>query len=202
PFVYPHNYGVNFGSWLAWDPVTGRGGDGMFFPNARLNANSVADGLSNTLCISEVKAYTPYSRNGTSAFTTTPPATVADVISFINGLPDKKMGGAVNDNTGHTEWPDGRVHHSGFTTVLPPNTKVMVTHSGLSLDADGNSRQEGNSATAPTYAAITSRSHHSGGIVNCGLMDGSVRTVTGNIAQANWRAAGTRAGGEVLGLDH
>jgi len=28
PFVYPQNYGFNFGSWLAYDPVSGQRGDG------------------------------------------------------------------------------------------------------------------------------------------------------------------------------
>lgn len=26
--------------------------------------------------------------------------------------------------TGHTEWPDGRVHHTGFTATMTPNTYV------------------------------------------------------------------------------
>ena len=52
---------------------------------------------------------------------------------------------------------------------------------------------------APTYAAITARSYHAGGIVNVALMDGSVRNVSKSISPAVWRALGTRAGGEVVG---
>jgi prepilin-type processing-associated H-X9-DG protein len=158
-------------------------------------------GMSNTLMVAEVKAFTPYSRNVTSAPSATPPTTPEEVAALVVAAPDKKMGATTNDCTGHTEWPDGAVHHAGFTTTLTPNTKVTVVHAGITHDADFNSRREGSSATLPTYASITSRSYHSGGVVNVGLMDGSVRTVSGNISLATWRALGTRAGGEVLGPD-
>lgn len=200
PSSYPLNYGFNFGTWFVYDPVTGRGGDGVFHPNARHSPAAIIDGLSNTLMIAEVKTFTPYSRNMTpAAVPTTPPATAAEVAALVLAAPDKKMGPAVNDCTGHTEWPDGAVHHTGFTTTLTPNTRVLVTVNGKEHDADFNSRREGSSATLPTYAAITSRSYHSGGMVNVALMDGSVRSVAPGISQAIWRALGTRHGNEVIG---
>jgi prepilin-type N-terminal cleavage/methylation domain-containing protein len=198
PYVYPHTYGFNFGTWFVYDPVTGKGGDGMFHPNAKHTPGSIVDGLSNTLMLAEVKAYTPYARNMSSAPAVTPPATAAEVSALISAAPDKKMGPSTNDNTGHTEWPDGRVHHSGFTTTMAPNTKVIVSYNGANFDADFNSRQEGSSATVGTYAAITSRSYHSGGIVSVALMDGSVRPISKTIDLLTWRAMGTRTGGEVF----
>jgi prepilin-type N-terminal cleavage/methylation domain-containing protein len=63
PFVFPHNYGFNFGTWFVYDPASGTGGDGAFFPNARLKMGQVSDGASKTLCAAEVKAFTPYVRN-------------------------------------------------------------------------------------------------------------------------------------------
>src|SRR5688572_10098282 len=54
PYVYPQNYGFNFGTWLIWNPATGQGGDGPFHPNARYGPTAVTDGLSNTLMASEV----------------------------------------------------------------------------------------------------------------------------------------------------
>jgi prepilin-type N-terminal cleavage/methylation domain-containing protein len=198
PFVYPQNYGFNMGSWQVWNPVTGQGGDGAFFPNAKVTPVGILDGTSNTLMIAEVKAFTPYSRNITTAPSPTPPATAADVATLVVAAPDKKIGPNLQDNTGHTEWPDGRVHHSGFTTVLTPNTKVMATIGGILYDADYNSRQEGSSATLSTCAAVTARSYHTG-IVNVALMDGSVRTVRDTITLTTWRSLGTRQGGEVLG---
>ena len=197
PHSYPVTYGFNFGTWFVYDPVTGRGGDGAFHPNARHGPEAFTDGMSNTLMAAEVKAFTPYARNGGSP-PGSPPATAAEVAALILGTPEKKMGQAVNDCTGHTEWPDGAVHHTGFTTLLPPNTRVPVTYAGKEHDADYNSRREGSSATQPTYAAITARSYHAGGVVNVVMMDGSVRSVPRTIRQDTWRALGTRDGGEVV----
>ena len=56
------------------------------------------------------------------------------------------------------------------------------------------------SSVGDTYAAITARSFHSGG-VNVLLMDGSVRFVRNTIALATWRAMGTRDTGEVVTID-
>jgi prepilin-type N-terminal cleavage/methylation domain-containing protein/prepilin-type processing-associated H-X9-DG protein len=202
--TYPLNYGFCFGSWNVWNPATGRGGDGVFHPNGKNTPGRISDGLSNTLMVSEVKMFTPYSRNNTAAQPTTPPLDLAGSLAFvqsqITAATDKKMGPTRNDSTGHTEWPDGRVHHTGFTTTLPPNTVVNVTHNGVAYDADVNTMQEGRSATIPTNAAITARSFHSG-LVNVGMMDGSVRSIRNSIDLATWRALGTKAGGEVLTLE-
>jgi hypothetical protein len=169
----------------------------MFHPNAKYRPGAALDGLSNTLCASEVKAFTPYVRN-TADPGPTPPSSPASIAAYAIGG-QNKLGPTINDCTGHTEWPDGRVHHSGFTTTFAPNSVVPFVVGGTTFDIDYNSRQEGNSATLPTYAAITSRSYHSGGLVNILLMDSSVRSVTKSIAPATWRALGTRMGGEVVG---
>jgi len=111
---------------------------------------------------------------------------------------DKKLSGTDSTkNTGHTEWCDGRVHHEGITTTLTPNTFVAYDDAGTILDVDYNSWQEGRLGGGPTYAAITSRSHHTGG-VHTALADGSVRFVSENIDLFLWRGLGTRAGGEVV----
>jgi len=194
-FVYPHTYGFNCGTWFVYDPATGGGGDGAFAPNARLQPSAFTDGLSNTLCIAEVKAFTPYVRN-----TTEPAATVPSDPAQISGLAaggDAKLGPATNDCTGHTEWPDGRVHHTGFTTVFTPNTLVPHTAGGRLHDIDYNSRQEGTSTTAKTFASITSRSYHPEA-VNVAMMDGSTRSIASTIDTSVWRSLGSRAGGEVV----
>jgi prepilin-type N-terminal cleavage/methylation domain-containing protein/prepilin-type processing-associated H-X9-DG protein len=195
PYTQPQNYGFNFGTWLVWDPATGQGGDGVFFVNSRLTTVNISDGASHTLAAAEVKTFTPYVRN-----TADPGASVPDSVSAIATLVSGgqfKLGPALNQNTGHTEWCDGRVHHSGITTVFAPNTNVRYTHTdGQSYDIDYNSRQEGHSLTQRTYAAITARSRHPG-TVNILLMDGSCRSCDNNIELAVWRALGTRAGGEV-----
>jgi prepilin-type processing-associated H-X9-DG protein len=194
PYIMPLNYTFNFGTWLVHNPATQQGGDGALFVNSRLSPASFIDGLSNTLCASEARAFTPYIRN-TSDPGSVPPTSPAAFQGMGGQL---KLGPSMNDNTGHTEWCDGRVHHSGFTTVFTPNTKVPYDSGGKTYDIDFNSRQEGQLLTQPTYAAITARSYHSGGIVNAAMMDGSVRTISKTISQATWRALGTRDGGEAV----
>ncbi len=197
PYVYPQTYGFNLGTWLVYEPASGRGGDGAFFVNSRTRPASFLDGLSNTLAAAEVKAFTSYFRN-TNDPGPTVPSSPAAIAGFASGA-QFKLGPSTNDNTGHTEWADGRVHHSGITTVFAPNTFIPYVHTdGRTYDVDYNSQQEGRSATQPTYAAITARSYHAG-IVNVLLMDGAVRAVGETVELRVWRALGTRQGGEVLG---
>ena len=192
--VYPQNYGFNFGTWLVLDPVSGLQGDGMFFVNSRTGFNDVRDGSSNTLFIADVKAFTSYIRNTVDPGQVPP----TDPNAFAGYSGEFKLGPETNSNTGHTEWCDGRVHHSGFTTVFPPNTFVPYEHNGITYDIDFNSMKEGGSATQPTYAAITSRSYHNGNIVNVANVDGSTKSVAGQIDMSIWRAIGTIKGREVV----
>ena len=192
--THPQNYGFNFGSWLVYDPVSGEAGDGMFYVNGEVRFASVSDGTSNTLCTAEVKAFTSYIRN------TQDPGTVApnDPNALMGFTGELKLGNGIHANTGHTEWCDGRVHHSGVTTVFAPNTFVPYEYNGEIYDIDFNSEKEGNSTTKRTYAAITSRSYHAGDTVNVSLMDGSTRSVSSSIDLNVWRGIGTVAGGEVV----
>jgi len=199
PYIYPLNYVFNFGSWKVYDPTNGRGGDGAFFVNSRTTPSSFYDGMSQTLAVSEVKTFTSYFRNSPTNPGPTPPTQTNALAVWAPGS-QFKLGQGLNDNTGHTEWCDGRVHHSGFTTVFGPNTKVNYLHTdGKTYDVDYNSRQEGNSATLPTYAAITSRSYHTG-IVNSCLLDGSVRSISNSVDLSIWKAMGTRNGSELFEL--
>lgn len=189
----PVTYGFNMGTWLIWDPATGQGGDGVFWMNSSTNAASIRDGLSSTLAASEVKSFTSYFRNSNDPGAT-PPASPATLASLTAGVTASnfKLGPNTNDNTGHTEWCDGRVHHEGITTVFRPNMPVLYTHTdGRTYDIDYNSRQEGSSTTARTYAAITSRSQHSGTVTSL-LLDGAARSISDRIDLSIWRALGTR----------
>ncbi|MBL8892411.1 MAG: DUF1559 domain-containing protein [Planctomycetaceae bacterium] len=192
--LYPTTYGFNFGSWLIYNPATGAIGDGMFHPNAKLRPSNILDGASNTLMAADVKARQFYGRNeplvgGTSIPAPDPAAVAARLpASFAWCRPN-----------GHTEWPDGRVHHEGFTTGLAPNGRLILNSASnqcpASSDIDYTSRQEATSTTEATYAVITSRSYHSGS-VNVVLMDGSTHSVANEIDLITWRALGTRIGGE------
>ena len=200
-FTQPHTYGFNMGTWFSWDPATGQGSDGIFWMNSGTNSASIRDGLSSTLAAAELKAFTSYFRNSNDPGAAAPSSTSV-IAGFTGGVTASnfKLGPNTNDNTGHTEWCDGRIHHEGFTTVFRPNTIVNYLHTdGRTYDVDYNSRQEGSSTTARTYAAITSRSYHAG-TVNALMMDGASRSISQNIDLGVWRALGTRirAAGESL----
>ena len=189
PRLYSTNYGFNLGTYFVYDPRTGQGGRGISYPNSALGWSSVTDGTANTLLAAEVKAWQPYRRNG-GPTTTNAPETAEEATAVTASAAEFK-------DTGHTEWPDGRVHHTGFTTCLVPNSRVPCSWSGVEYDCDYNSWQEGRNGAAgnPTYAIVTSRSHHPGGI-NAALVDGSCRFVSQTITLPAWRALGTRDGGE------
>ncbi|WP_299464518.1 DUF1559 domain-containing protein [uncultured Gimesia sp.] len=192
PEHYPVNYGYNGGTWRVFTNSSLSGGDGAFYPNSKTKPRDFTDGMSNTLCFAEVKAFTAYNRDGDSG-TSSIPGFASSVESLIGG------GGSNKGNSGHTEWVDGRVHQTGFTTTLPPNTKVAVPGANGAIDAgDYTSCREAQSCSGPTYAAVTARSYHIG-VVHALLMDGAVRSLSENIDLNTYRALGTRSGGEVIG---
>jgi len=187
---YPHNYGVNMGPWMIYNPVNNSGGPGAFYPNAHLSPASFSKGLSNTLLAAEVKAYTPYLRD--AGIASVPPIpTDPGAIAAFGGT--AKMGPNLSNNTGHTEWGEGTAQQTGVTTTFRPNTVVPFVSGGQTYDIDFNNMTEGGSTTAPTFAAITSRSYHSG-LVNVAVMDGSVHTVADAIDLNLWQSLSKRDG--------
>jgi hypothetical protein len=190
PIHYPLSYGYNGGTWMVWNVQNRQTGNGAFAPNSRFSPRDFIDGTSNTLGFSEVKAFTPYNRDGETG-TATVPLLPFEVESLIGS------GGSNKADSGHTEWVDGRVHQTGFTTTLSPNSRVAVP-GGVNQEGDYNSCREDSSCGSPTYAAVTSRSWHES-IVNSLLMDGSVRSVSENIDLDTWRNLGQRNDGNVLG---
>ncbi len=186
PEHYPLNYSANLGTWFVFNPQNREGGRGSFQPYTPLALSSIIDGLSNTLCFAEVKAYNAYYRNAANASLTQPMPVPAGVCS---------LGGEFKTNSGHTEWVDGRAHQTGFTATYTPNTKVICNVGGVNYDVDWNNQQEGKSTTVPTFAAVTSRSFHPGGVMTV-FMDGSVHYIPQTIDLPTWHALATRDGGE------
>jgi prepilin-type N-terminal cleavage/methylation domain-containing protein len=188
---YPLNYSFNEGTWFIYDPVTGNIGDGAFHPNRAFRPQDMTDGMSNTLCAAENKAFQPnlWDTMNPSMLGVAPPANPAAAAAYYGGT---------FDSNGHTEWVEGDVHECGFTTTFTPNTVVPYTNAGQSYDIDVTSMRDGESLTVPTYAAVTARSFHEG-MVQALLMDGSARAISDNIDLGVWRSLGTRAGGEVIG---
>ena len=189
---YPLNYSFNEGTWFIYDPVSDTAGDGAFAPNHSYKIANMSDGTSKTLAIAECKAYQPnlWDSNTPTTLNVAPPATAAALASYLGGT---------FDFNGHTEWVEGDVHETGFTTTFTPNTNVAYTNGGVTYSVDLTSSRDGESTTAPTYAAVTARSYHPG-VVLTAMLDGSVNAVADDIDLVVWRAAGTKAGGEALSL--
>jgi len=188
---YPSNYAFNTGTWFIYDPVSKKYGDGAFAPNQAFRLSKISDGMSKTIGMSETKAYQAnvWDTGKPNTLGVAPPATPADAQTYAGGT---------FDFNGHTEWVEGDVHETGFTTTFTPNTIVPYTANGQTQDIDLISMRDGESITAPTYAATTARSYHPGG-VNVMLLDSSIQYVSDEIGLPIWRAYGTRGGNESAG---
>jgi prepilin-type N-terminal cleavage/methylation domain-containing protein len=196
PSTFPPNYLVNMGPWRIYDPVDNSPGQGSFHPNSGFPAAKFVDGLSRTLMMSEGRMWTSLFKAALSP--TPPPSMPADVPSLCAlGDPSKVgMGPLRENNTGHTEWVDGKAFETGFTTTFTPNTPVSCNVSGAAYDVDLVTSREASTLTVTVNAALTARSYHPG-IVNAAMMDGSVRSVSEGIDLLLWQALSTRGGGEI-----
>jgi prepilin-type N-terminal cleavage/methylation domain-containing protein/prepilin-type processing-associated H-X9-DG protein len=190
------NYGVNLGDWFVWGGPTGPSNRAPFGINQAKPFASITDGLSNTILMAEVKAYQPYYRDLgqiTGMSSSLMPSPDASPASITNQFFDA----SAPQLSGHTEWVDGHVHQTGFTTAFTPNRKILGT-SLKNLDIDITTRREANGG--PTFAAITSRSYHPGG-VQVLKADGSVEFISDTVNGNVWRALSTATGGEVISSD-
>ena len=194
------NYAYCEGDWFVWggfaNPMKNRSAFGV---NQCRALAEFADGTSNTLLMSEGKAYQTYYRD-CPAFSlvndpNNVPAPDADPYAV---LPEYLGGCALRVDDGRTQWFESGVHHNGFTTAWPPNKRTAGGPNKVYPDVDINCSRE--KLGRPSFAAVTARSHHPGG-VNALMADGSVRFVKDSINGWTWRALGSVAGGEVVSAD-
>jgi hypothetical protein len=197
--VTGNTYGFSMGDWYVWLGFN-NGQNGGPPTRSAIGVNlsrrwaDFTDGTSNTLLMSEVKNNQPYIRDcGRLANITDPnviPPPDADPLTIV---PEYMGTGCSVFTNAHSQWPEVTVHHIGFTTAWPPN-KVTPGGPGFlypDIDIDGERERIG----GPTFAAVTSRSYHPGG-VNSMMGDGSARFVSNSTSGIVWRALGTVAGGE------
>jgi prepilin-type N-terminal cleavage/methylation domain-containing protein/prepilin-type processing-associated H-X9-DG protein len=192
------NYGLNMGDWFIF-AVGGPLTRGVFAPNLSRRIASFTDGTSNTVLASEVKIRSPEYNCIPGLSIINNPLSVPDPTAnpFVVAPEYGGTCGAVGQS--HTAWVDGNAQETGMTTAWPPNKQILGLHGEGDLDLQGTPLFMGG-ALGPTFAAITSRSYHPGG-VNALLADGSVRFIKSSIAGSTWRALGTIAGGEVISAD-
>jgi prepilin-type N-terminal cleavage/methylation domain-containing protein/prepilin-type processing-associated H-X9-DG protein len=199
------NYGWCEGTWYTFGGYGGVPNQSAFCTNISRTFASFTDGLSNTMLGSEVKTYQyAYHNCGTPP----PPGptganvypAVATVLASVAAAPTSGCvfvtGPSGMPGGGHSEWSNGNSFYDGFTTALPPNT--LSSSGSPPVDTDMSSDDENDGG--PTYASITSRSYHPGG-VNSLFADGSVHFIKNAINFQTWRALGTIGGGEVISSD-
>ncbi len=196
------NYGFCQGDWFVWGGFAGPQNRAAFGPNRSRRLAEFADGLSQTLLAAEVKTYQAASNCRHTALPSVndPNSIPGPTADPYVAAPEYDNGTCVTQNQSefHTEWADGHAHASGFTTAWPPNKAIpgRSAYKGFDLDLNGKNEEDG----GPTFAAITARSYHPGG-VNVLFGDGSVKFVKATVDGVIWRALGTVAGGEVIGGD-
>ncbi len=192
-FYAVSNYGWCEGDWYVFGgPTSPAPGRSAFGPNASRRFSEIQDGLSQTALAAEVKAYTQAFHDCTG---------LSPSMAMPTLVPDPStvMVAAVGDASqckvtpGHTRWVNGNSFYDGFTTALAPNTKMLTGSPAVDSDYSSNDEDDG----GPTYAAITSRSYHPGG-VNVLFADGSVHFIKNSVNWMTWRGLGSIAGGEVI----
>jgi prepilin-type N-terminal cleavage/methylation domain-containing protein/prepilin-type processing-associated H-X9-DG protein len=188
------SYGVNAGDWFVWNGFNPPDSRNAFLVNKSRRIAEFVDGTSNTLLATDVKVYNPLC----GPFSPIPPGMTPVNVPPPNADPFAVAPAYAScvPGKGHTFWADGNSHETSMTTAWPPN-KMITNASGASeLDYETALIVSG----GPTYAALTARSYHPGG-VNALLGDGSVRFVKSTVDGTVWRSLGTIAGGEVISSD-
>ncbi len=192
------NYGFLMGDWFVWGGFAGPVNRSAFAPNTSRRMAEFRDGLSQTLVGSEVKAKQPLLRDCGGLSKINQPYLIPPPGADPLTVAPEYGGGACSFTYGHSEWSDGGSHQTGFTTAWTPNrqTPGYAANPQRDLDLVGQREKKG----GPTYAAVTARSYHPGG-VNALFGDGSVRFIKDSVDGETWRALGTIASGEVVSSD-
>jgi prepilin-type N-terminal cleavage/methylation domain-containing protein/prepilin-type processing-associated H-X9-DG protein len=198
--VGPTNYGFCLGDWFVFaGPAGGPITRSAFGPNLSRRWADFTDGASDTLLMAEVKNWQVNIRDCGLLSRINDPANVPGPdVDPKTIAPEYEGNGCSLRIEGHCEWPEVAVHHIGMTTAWPPNKRTPGGPGFTIPDVDLVSRRE--RIGGPTFAAVTSRSYHPGG-VNVLLGDGGVRFVKNTIAGQSWRSLGTVAGGEIINSD-
>jgi len=186
------NYGWCTGDWFVWGGYSGPQNRTAFGPDRSFRLSAVTDGLSQTVFASEVKTYQPvYICDNVGLSLINNPNNVPPPTADPYAVAPEYNGGCRLYLLGHTEWSDGNSHATGFTTAWPPNKVTLGAATGVDMDLNGINEEDG----GPTFAAITSRSWHPGGVQSL-LGDGSVQFFNSSIDGNVWRALGTISGGD------
>jgi prepilin-type N-terminal cleavage/methylation domain-containing protein/prepilin-type processing-associated H-X9-DG protein len=193
----PTNYAANAGNAsTSFQATTFDVSVGPFPGNTAMCAKlkDIVDGTSNTIAFSEiVKGVGAYAGN---LDTLTPSATPRQVSQAGTNVSQTDYNACkvappvtTSANTGGfpfgATWWWGRSGQNRFSAVMPPNGPSCDMHV-TSSDSD--------------IEATTASSRHPG-VVNCVMVDGSVRTVKSSVNPVTWWAIASMNGGEVVSSD-
>jgi prepilin-type N-terminal cleavage/methylation domain-containing protein/prepilin-type processing-associated H-X9-DG protein len=201
------NYAVNLASGAGVTYDTRVPTDGLFWINSRVRWMDITDGTSNTVLMSEWLRGNNITTNGTTpidprrqmgdcicywahqAFPPNPPGIrngpQGPIISDPNPatfLSELQNGGGFRGRfvgSRGLRWINGREFDTGYTAWQTPNSRLPDWFSC-------------------GFGWMSASSNHAGG-VNALWCDGSVRFVRDSVTLPVWRAAHTRAGGEIPG---
>lgn len=193
-------YGFVEGDWFVWGGIgSSLKNRSAFGPNMSRRWSEFTDGTSNTMIMSEGKAFMTYYRDCPMLSIVNNPSNVPPPNADPYAVVPEYLGGCqLRVDEGRTQWFESGVHHNGITTAWPPNTRIPGGPNKMYADVDINSSRE--KLGRPSFAAVTARSYHPGG-VHMLLGDGSVRFVKNSVSGNIWRALGTVGGGEVISAD-
>jgi prepilin-type N-terminal cleavage/methylation domain-containing protein len=195
-----HNYPLNTGTTFPVSPrnPTGIAVTGVFFENSAVGVQSITDGTSQTVCISEtiISNGTPGHWDGVSQTTGFVLALGGDDNAFgpqlVNYPADCSAAGLKLNMTRGVIWIYGAPGHSLYNHARVPNDKGVDCRGGLPHSSDTNAAWDVLSHN------VTAHSRHPGGVqaLRC---DGGVQFVKNSIAPGVWSGLGSRAGGEIVG---
>ena len=208
-FGYTVGGGRNFGDQdqvdATYTPRVGGEMDGaqggVFHDNGGVRVGHITDGTSNTVMYAERVIGNPdtgslhprngnYMHGGGIVSKNDPTNTTANVVAACAAA-DATNTGLYRGDFGYTSgedpaWEYSSYQHGAYNHVYTPNSPLPDCGCGSIPDSPHE------------VAIMTSRSYHTGSVL-VALADGSVKGVSDNIDGGIWQAAGTRAGGEILG---
>jgi prepilin-type N-terminal cleavage/methylation domain-containing protein/prepilin-type processing-associated H-X9-DG protein len=195
-----HNYPLNTGTTF---PVSSRNPSripvtGVFFENSNVGVPVIADGTTNTVCVSEtvISDGTPGYWDGvspTNGFVLARGGNDSDSGPELVNYPGDCSGPGLKLNmTRGVVWFYGAPGHSMYNHARPPNDPGVDCRGGLPHSNDTNYWWDRLSHN------VAARSRHPGG-VHALLCDGRVAFVKDTISPGVWLALGSRSGGEIVG---
>jgi len=192
-------YASCYGVWYVWGGWGSAPSGTMFSIDRCVRVKDVADGLSKTMAMAEVKTITRKIKLH-APFSAVTSATTEYDVGLGASVLIPEYSSPLAPTPAHIRWTNAGVYHAGFTAAWPPNTVTLGGSAGGQVDCDIDTWEEneiGTSGWTPTFAAFTSRSAHPGG-VNVLYVDGHVGFVSNSIDWHAWHAMATIAGDETV----